>query len=99
MILYNVTVSVDETIHQKWLAWMIEEHIPKVMATGKFVDSKMYRVLLEKDNQITYSIQYFVESMAQLQLYQALDANTLQAEHQKIFSDKVLAFRTVLEEV
>ena len=32
MIVYNVTVSVDENITSDWLAWMKDEHIPEVMA-------------------------------------------------------------------
>ena len=99
MILYNVTVGVDESIHDSWLEWMKQKHIPDVMATNRFVDSKMYRVLLEKEDGITYSIQFFCKSMAELQLYQALDANRLQADHKQKFSDKVVAFRTILEEV
>ncbi|MEN8248579.1 MAG: DUF4286 family protein [Bacteroidota bacterium] len=99
MILYNVTVSVDESIHDEWLKWIKEKHIPDVMATKRFENWKLYRVLLEKDNAITYSVQYFAKNMAELQLYQALDANRLQADHQEKFSDKAVAFRTVLEEV
>lgn len=99
MILYNVTVAVDEPIHDEWIVWMQNKHIPDVMATNRFIDWKMYRVLLEKEDSITYSIQYFAENMAELQLYQALDANKLEADHQEKFSDKVVAFRTILEEV
>ena len=99
MILYNVTVAVDESIHNQWLVWMKNEHIPEVMATGKFVDWKMYRILLENDKSISYSVQYFAQSMAQLQLYQAHHANELQTKHQQKFSDNTVAFRTILEEV
>ncbi len=98
MILYNVTVAVDPSVHEEWYYWMTREHIPEVMATGKFTDWKIYRVLLEKEGQITYSIQYFAENMGQLQLYQAQHANTLQQKHRLKFGDKAVAFRTVLEE-
>ncbi len=36
MILYNVTVALDPAIETEWLAWMQQEHIPEVMATGCF---------------------------------------------------------------
>ena len=35
-----------------WIVWMANEHIPEVMATGKFVDIKIYKVLLEKEDSI-----------------------------------------------
>ena len=28
MILYNITVSIDYNVHQEWLIWMKEVHIP-----------------------------------------------------------------------
>jgi len=36
MIIYNVTVSVDNEVHEMWLAWMRNTHLPEVMATGYF---------------------------------------------------------------
>ena len=99
MILYNVTLAVDESIHDQWMEWMIKEHIPEVMATDKFVDFKAFKVLLEKEGSITYSIQYFAENLTQVQLYLAQDAHELEAKHLAKFGDSVVAFRTVLEEL
>jgi len=99
MILYNVTVAVEYAIHDEWLTWMTKEHIPEVLATGKFVDFKMYKVLLEEDGGLTYSIQYFAESLSQIQLYLAQDAHVLQAKQREKFADQTVAFRTVLEEL
>lgn len=33
MIVYSVTVNIDSSIHEDWLAWMKSKHIPDVMAT------------------------------------------------------------------
>ena len=99
MILYNVTLAVDDSIHDQWMEWMIKEHIPEVMATNKFVDFKAFKVLLEKEGSITYSIQYFADNLTQVQLYLANDAHELQAKHRTMFGDGAVAFRTVLEEL
>lgn len=99
MILYNVTVGVDDAIHDDWLTWMKNIHIPEVMATGRFKDYKMFKILLNKDTGTSYSIQYFAESMAELQLYQALHAQELQSRHTLQFGDGAVSFRTVLEEI
>ncbi len=99
MILYNVTVSVEPAIASAWVAWMKSHHIPEVMATGMFERFHFFRVLLQKDETETYSVQYFASSMAKLQQYQAQFAQRLQASHQAKFGDRVMAFRTVLEEV
>ena len=99
MNIYNVTMAVEAAIHDEWLTWMTQEHIPEVMATGKFTDYKIYKVLLEKENSITYSVQYFAENLAHIQLYLAQHAHELQAKHRQKYGDNVVAFRTVLEEI
>jgi len=99
MILYNVTAAVDDSVHEQWLDWMQNTHIPEVLETGRFIECKMFKVLLSKDEGTSYSIQYFAESMAELQLYEALHADSLRQKHASRFGDKVLTFRTVLEKV
>ncbi len=100
MIIYNVTVKIDLSIHDEWLTWMKGKHIPDVLATGFFHDSRMMR-LLEQDESdgITYAIQYRAASMEDLVSYQQQAAPALQAEHSERYGDKFVAFRTILREV
>ncbi|MEO9965977.1 MAG: DUF4286 family protein [Reichenbachiella sp.] len=100
MILYNVTVSLDENIEADWLQWMREDHIPKVMDTGFFVERKIFKLLShEQEGAITYAIQYFAESIEKINEYQNNYAEGLQSEHTEKFKDKFVAFRTMLEHV
>ncbi|MFN7266562.1 MAG: DUF4286 family protein, partial [Bacteroidota bacterium] len=32
MILYNVTLTIDMAIHDDWVRWMKDQHIPDVMS-------------------------------------------------------------------
>lgn len=97
MIIYNVTVNIDDSAHDQWLLW-IKEHIPKVLATGKFKDAKLTKVLIEEEmGGQTYSIQYRAHSRKALNAYYKEDANRLRASATKLFADKMLAFRTELE--
>ena len=43
-ILYNVTVSVSEEVHEKWLHWMKATHITDVLGTGCFDSARLLRV-------------------------------------------------------
>ncbi|MDO7173468.1 DUF4286 family protein [Mariniflexile sp. AS56] len=98
MYIYNVTSSIDDSIHQQWLTWMKEEHIPQVLATGKFEKATLSRVLIEEDmGGVTYSVQYRVASREVLDAYYNEDAPKLRSEGLRKFADKVLAFRTELE--
>ncbi|MDB9720258.1 DUF4286 family protein [Winogradskyella sp.] len=96
MIIYNVTLNIDKSITKDWLVW-IKEHIPQVLATGKFTEAKLTKVLVEDDEADTYSIQYRATSREALDSYYAEHAERLKKEGLMRFADKVLAFRTELE--
>lgn len=97
MIIYNVTVNVDETIHEEWLIW-INEHIPLVLATGKFTEAKLTKVLVEEEmGGTTYSVQYRAKSRDDLDAYYREDAKKLRQDGLTRFADKTLSFRTELE--
>ncbi len=97
MIIYNVTVSVDYSANAEWLDWMKAIHIPEVMATGKFVDCKLSKIMAEEEGGKSYSIQYLCENKETLEEYQINDAPALQEKHTLKFGGKTHAFRTLLE--
>ena len=97
MIIYNVTINVDDSIHQEWLIW-IKEHIPQVLATGKFTEAKLTKVLVDEEmGGTTYSVQYRAKSREALDAYYQNDAERLRGDGINRFADKILAFRTELE--
>jgi hypothetical protein len=98
MIIYNVTVNVDAAVHDEWLRWMKEEHIPEVMATGAFLENKICRVLSDDDG-FTYAVQYTCADMASYERYRTEHAPRLQAETARRYAGRVEAFRTLLEVV
>ncbi|MBV6645481.1 MAG: DUF4286 family protein [Cyclobacteriaceae bacterium] len=101
MVLYNVTVNIEESIQPEWIAWMKEIHIPDVLSTGLFYESKFLKLLNENPDVegITYAIQYLAKNMADVEHYLDKFALGLQQKHLDRFGDKFVAFRTVLEEV
>lgn len=97
MYIYNVTINVEEDIHDQWVKWMKEEHIPDMLDTGKFIKALMTRVLINEEmGGITYSIQYTAENKEMLQRYYKENAEELRAKSNP-FKGKFVAFRTELE--
>ena len=97
MYIYNVTVNVDDSVHERWLTW-IKEHIPQVLSTGKFEEAKLTRVLVDEElGGITYSIQYRAKTREDLDAYYQNDANRLRKDGANHFGDKIVAFRTELQ--
>jgi hypothetical protein len=99
MFIYNVTVNIEAGIHDEWMAWMKDVHIPDVMRTGCFMSSRMLKVLHVNDEGHTYSIQYLFRKMDDIERYQKEFAKGLQEEHRRKFGDRYTAFRTLLEEI
>jgi hypothetical protein len=98
MYIYNVTVNVDESVHDKWLKWMKEKHIPDMLGTGKFNSAKMCHVMVkEETGGITYSVQYSTDGIVTLQEFYDQDASKLRNEEMALFQDKLLSFRTELK--
>jgi hypothetical protein len=100
MLLYNITFGIDQAIEQEWIAWIKDNHIPYVMATGLFVEWKMYKVLHDQeDGTISYSIQYFAKNIADVTRYLEIFAPALVEQHRQKFINRHVAFQTLLEEV
>jgi hypothetical protein len=101
MYIYNVTLKIERSIERDWLSWMCHHHIPDVMATQLFVDSKIMRVIVEEEEEesATYAIQYRYLSPDHFEVYQRRYAKALQAEHIERYRGQFVAFRTLMEEV
>lgn len=97
MYIYNVTINIEESIHDSWLKWMQEEHIPEMLATEKFSKALLSKVMVEEEmGGVTYSVQYTTSSKEMLQKYYDEDADQLRTKSNR-FAGKFVAFRTELE--
>lgn len=101
MIIYNVTVNVEDAIHDKWLTWMQQTHIPDVMNTGMFEAHQFSKLLTRQSDETgtTYVIQYLAQHMESYERYQKEFAPALQQETLRLFGNGVIAFRTLMETV
>lgn len=97
MYIYSVTVNIAAHLADDWLSWMKEKHIPDVIKTGCFVDSKICKLLFVEDQGQTFSVQYQFLEMADIEKYQKEFAPALQADHKARYGENYSAFRTLLE--
>lgn len=100
MLIYNVTINIDDNVHDEWLKWMKNVHIPHVMETGLPIGNRMMRLLTEIENGgQTYSVQYYFADMEDYLDYQDNYSPALRKEIDKHYQGKYVAFRTLLEDV
>ncbi|MCB0733273.1 MAG: DUF4286 family protein [Bacteroidetes bacterium] len=101
MIQYNVTCLVDPEIEQEWLGWMRDVHLPEVMATGKFVSYRMFKIDPHEDGDsgATYAVQYLLENRELFSDYVTNHGPALKAKTLAKYGERVQAFRTLMEQV
>ena len=97
MILYNVTISIDQSCEDEWLDWMRRIHIPDVIQTGFFKECKICRLIDgEEKGGKTYAVMYTAYTQEGLDHYKSKYSASLQNEHNAKFQGRFAAFRTEL---
>jgi hypothetical protein len=100
MFIYNVTTKVTWSIHEEWIAWMKETHVPEVIQTGCFTHATILRLLeIDEEEGPTYAFQYHAESKG---LYNQYIEKFAPAFKQEIFDkwgSNFIAFRSLMQVV
>ena len=97
MIVYNVTIKVDSSIHDEWLTWLKEHHIPDIINSGCFTRANILRLLETDDTEgPTYAIQYHADSKALYNRYIEKFAGIMLQKSFDKWGEQFLAFSSVL---
>ncbi|MEO5891354.1 MAG: DUF4286 family protein [Ferruginibacter sp.] len=100
MIIYNITIKVDPSIQDEWLAWLKEVHIPDILNTGCFTKANILRLLETDDTDgPTYAVQYHAESKAIYNRYIEKFSVILMQKSFEKWGDHFLSFPSVLQVV
>ena len=100
MIIYNVTVKVENAIHESWVQWMRVTHMPDVLGTGCFTNAVMLRLLETDDSEgPTYAIQYHASSKAFYNRYISNYADEMRKRAIDRWGPQFIAFRSVMQVV
>jgi hypothetical protein len=100
MYIYNVTTQIAWTIHNDWLKWMKEVHMPDVVATGCFTHYRMVRVLeIDEAEGPTYAVQYFTDGLETYRRYITQHAPRLRQDGLKRWGKACISFRSIMEVV
>jgi hypothetical protein len=97
MILFNVTIILDEEIHLEWLNWMKTKQIPDIMNTECFLSNRLLKVVDSPNEGVTYCVQYISDSLEKLNEFRQQHEHLIQANMPAQFNNKLVAFPTVME--
>ena len=100
MFIYNVTVMVNHQIHDPWKDWMLNTHIPEVMATECFEKNVFLRLLeVDESEGVTYAVQYYALSKALYNRYIDKYAPSLRQKTMDKWGNQLIAFRSLMQVV
>jgi hypothetical protein len=100
MIIYNVTIKVEQSIAASFIQWMKEKHIPDVVNTGCFTHGLIFHLLEADDEEgITYAIQYHAKDYTHYKKYIDQFAEGMRKAVVDKWGNKFIAFRTVMQAV
>jgi hypothetical protein len=98
MIIYNLTIKVQDDIKKEWLEWLQEIHIPDVIGTGCFTGATILQILeLDDTEGPTFAVQYQAESKALYNQYIEKFAGIMRQRSFDKWGDKFIAFRSVMQ--
>jgi Domain of unknown function (DUF4286) len=99
MIIYSVTITIEESIESEWVEWMNSVHVPDVLRTGCFSECRIYRILGSDAVEPIYVLQYQCRSIEEYHRYRDNFAPALQKEHTDRFAGRFRGSRQLLEEI
>lgn len=97
MLLYNVTIIIEEESANEFLTWIEKEHIPAVMGTGKFISHRLLKVVDSPNEGVTYCTQFIAENRAAYDEYLSENSTALQSSLPPQFENKFVIFPTLME--
>jgi hypothetical protein len=98
MLIYNVTTQVTWSIHEAWVKWMREKHLPDVMCSGCFIRVQFVRLLDTDENDgPTYAAQFYAESMERYNVYVEQYAPAMRNDVKDNWGENFISFRSLME--
>ena len=93
MIVYQVKIMIEASIHNEWLLWMQTVHIPDMIATGLISTFQIWKA--SNSEEIEYCFNYYFSAMEDFERYQDEYAPKLKAHPKKKFPNQFKANRQV----
>ena len=97
MILYNITIILDEEIHESWINWLKNDYLKNMMAQDHFISHRVLKVLDSPNEGHTYCIQFIAETIEKYNNYKRLNTDQIQNNAPAEYLNKFVVFSTLME--
>lgn len=98
MLIFNATYLVSDKVHDTWLNWIREQHIPFMLDSNYFTHPQVARVITsDKQEGTSFSVQFRISDMRTLKEWNQKYSVIFQENCSQQFGTEVIFFTTVLE--
>lgn len=97
MILYNITVIIEQEIEAEWLTWISGIFIPNALSNKLLVSNRLLKVLNSPNEGVTYCLQFIVDNMENYTEFVKRFEPSLLYTHTEQFKNKSVFFSSVME--
>ena len=98
MILFNTTYLVSPEVEKRFLYWLSSDLTPKIKATGLISNIRLFKVLTDEKEGISYSYQLEAENVSEMNEFKKHHLTEMQTEVSNAFGERVLFFSTYLKQ-
>lgn len=100
MLIYNVTVKIDNDIESEWISWQRDVHIPGVMASRLFYDCQFSKLIShEEEDGKTYVMQFYAKDKNAFENFKKHHADRLRDLSLEKWDNKFVVFESLLAAV
>ncbi len=100
MVIYNVTIKIDNDIESEWITWQREVYIPGIMASGFFHDHQFSKLIShEEEDGKTYVMQFYAKDKNAFENYKDQYADRLRDISLKKWGKKFIVLESLLAAV
>ncbi len=100
MIGFNTTFHVDETLHEEFIAYMLQHFIPMSTKSGLLRSPRLARVFgKEGEEGHSYAMEFTTATLVTLEQWNAEESNGVYAPLLEKFKEKLAGFSTVMQTI
>ncbi len=100
MVIYNITIKVDWSIHNDFKLWIEEEVLLESKNIESVQNSKFLKLLdVDTSDGMTYCLQHYFNDLQEYNQYKMADDLNFKQRLAAKYKDKLVLFASVLSEV
>lgn len=100
MVIYNITIKVDWSIHNHFKSWIEEEVLESAKEISTVNSSKFLKLLdVDSSDGMTYCVQHYFDNLGDYNMYKMAEDIVFKNELADRYKDKLVLFTSVLSEV